>query len=584
MLGLASNTAALRKVKVRSAEVDVLLGRRQFERALAGVDWKPSGLPPGAILVVRRLSPARREGTAAGASFGERVSVALRGQASRARRPWLHADAIEAEAVLFTDEAELIACLVRDWLRGLVMHRWWWRSVLLDASPSAWLRREVLPRAERLVPAIALLATQDEAVEFVTRLEPAECVWVATMVAYCHAVPLAAGDGKLATARSSRHPMENAAPAGGAAGVARREALRRLLHEVPELRRSPLDAPQRRLLALALALTRAPTWARTPEIGIALDALDDPQVTVDAGSLEPLESPATPRPAAHVQQTARTSSSGHSEPHGRKSARSGDSVAHASSSISTGHRHLHTIDSPPLEHDAPGARRRSKLQRATQARESAAAKERIARAAAKAATKLSIDAVPAPVDATLGMARAPSHEPMPYPVESSVLIATRFGGLFYLLNAALALGIYADFTAPRAQGLALSPWDWLAMVGRAWFEEEIVADPVWAALASLAGRTPEEEPGRDFQPPSEDWFSDHLVTLHARIAFAVDAAEDDDLLALVCRHEAAIEVTAGMVHVHLALRDLPLRIRIAGLDRDPGWIPAAGRDVRFHFT
>ena len=28
---------------------------------------------------------------------------------------------------------------------------------------------------------------------------------------------------------------------------------------------------------------------------------------------------------------------------------------------------------------------------------------------------------------------------------------------------------------------------------------------------------------------------------------------------------------------------LPLAVRFAGLDRDPGWIPAAGCDVRFHF-
>jgi hypothetical protein len=38
------------------------------------------------------------------------------------------------------------------------------------------------------------------------------------------------------------------------------------------------------------------------------------------------------------------------------------------------------------------------------------------------------------------------------------------------------------------------------------------------------------------------------------------------------------------VDVHLSLADLPLAIRVAGLDRDAGWIPAAGRDLRFHFS
>ncbi|MFM7361412.1 MAG: hypothetical protein ACKO25_06245 [Cyanobium sp.] len=46
----------------------------------------------------------------------------------------------------------------------------------------------------------------------------------------------------------------------------------------------------------------------------------------------------------------------------------------------------------------------------------------------------------------------------------------------------------------------------------------------------------------------------------------------------------------GQVHigpermdVHLALNDLPLPLRLAGLDRDPGWLPAEGRTIAFHF-
>jgi hypothetical protein len=194
------------------------------------------------------------------------------------------------------------------------------------------------------------------------------------------------------------------------------------------------------------------------------------------------------------------------------------------------------------------------------------------------------DAAPVVGDAQSEANGAPAA-PMPVSgIEVASRVPTRFGGIFYLLNAALALGIYGDFTAPRAANLTLSPWDWLAMVGRAWFGDEIVGDPVWAVLADLAGRDRDEEPGRDFEPPSEDWFPGHLAMLQARIALAIGPREEADLTALVCRHEAGIEITAAMVHVHLSLRDLPLSIRIAGLDRDPGWIPAAGRDVRFHFA
>jgi hypothetical protein len=37
------------------------------------------------------------------------------------------------------------------------------------------------------------------------------------------------------------------------------------------------------------------------------------------------------------------------------------------------------------------------------------------------------------------------------------------------------------------------------------------------------------------------------------------------------------------VDVRYALADHPFEIRRAGLDRDPGWIPAAGRRLHFHF-
>jgi hypothetical protein len=179
-----------------------------------------------------------------------------------------------------------------------------------------------------------------------------------------------------------------------------------------------------------------------------------------------------------------------------------------------------------------------------------------------------------------------SAKPIPTPmseIETTPRVTTRFGGLFYLLNAALALELYGDFTAPRAKNLELSPWDWLAMVGRTWFGAELVSDPVWEVLAELAGRGPDEEPERDFQPPSENWLREHIQFLHRRLALALGAANGVDVPAAVCRYKAGIEVTAGAVHVHLALSDLPLSIRIAGLDRDPGWIPAAGRAVAFHF-
>jgi hypothetical protein len=51
----------------------------------------------------------------------------------------------------------------------------------------------------------------------------------------------------------------------------------------------------------------------------------------------------------------------------------------------------------------------------------------------------------------------------------------------------------------------------------------------------------------------------------------------------VLRRRARVFVTSTHVDVVLSLAELPLEVRFAGLDRTPGWVPAAGRFVSFHF-
>ena len=84
------------------------------------------------------------------------------------------------------------------------------------------------------------------------------------------------------------------------------------------------------------------------------------------------------------------------------------------------------------------------------------------------------------------------------------IVATEFGGIFFLINLALYLNLYGDFTTPAEQGLALSPWDLAALVGQEFCGEKILTDPVWPLLARLAGRTDQALPGQDFDPP-EAW-------------------------------------------------------------------------------
>jgi hypothetical protein len=81
------------------------------------------------------------------------------------------------------------------------------------------------------------------------------------------------------------------------------------------------------------------------------------------------------------------------------------------------------------------------------------------------------------------------------------VLETELGGVFYLLNLALFLELYGDFTRPLEPGIALDPWDLLALLAPRLLAEPSRRDALWPLLAQLAGRGPRERPGKGFRPP-----------------------------------------------------------------------------------
>ena len=641
MSPLPSHSATLRSVRMHGASGDPLRARQQMERALADVEWSPPGLPPRALLFVRRLVADGRSGLRAqseGGSFGRGVSAALRAHVASARRPGLHDDAAQADAVLFSDETEMLACLVRDWLQGVLSERWWWRGVLAGASPVVWLQQHVLSRGEVLVPvAIQLMqgpapsARATAPVEaWFARLDDAQARDAVAAVAQAHAlsgsstVPMQGGDGLHRTPdRSPTLPAVEEAAEAAETNPAQ-IALERLFGTAPELRESPLLPAQLLLLALVLALARDPSWARTPQLARALSLVDR-----IAAITNPVNRPAR-AVGGGASFDANTQAPDPSVPSPTPPrARTNPPIDTLSAANTEGH---------PM---APNSR----------AQAFAVVFDEITPPATTAAAPTS--------EAQLVPPRSTHERP------AATDNQTQFGGIFYLLNAALALGLYGDFTTPKTRGIALSPWDYLALVGRAWFGAEFVRDPVWALLAALAGRRAAQAPGRDFVAPAAwkidpswlapwgrvdtlrvhatrsrlsvrhgagfllfdvardstlrplaqaralcaaiaelrgarlsrscsagpalprtgtaRWLRWLLGYLEARLALALGVDAVDVVPCLVCRHAARVTASASDVDVELTLDGLPLAIRIAGLDRDPGWIPAAGRRLRFRF-
>jgi hypothetical protein len=79
------------------------------------------------------------------------------------------------------------------------------------------------------------------------------------------------------------------------------------------------------------------------------------------------------------------------------------------------------------------------------------------------------------------------------------------------------------------------------------------------------------------------WDGALALFLRARIHAALGAKDPGASVRMVLERAARVVATDTNVDVHMALADLPVEVRLAGLDRDPGWVPAAGRSVAFHF-
>jgi hypothetical protein len=164
-------------------------------------------------------------------------------------------------------------------------------------------------------------------------------------------------------------------------------------------------------------------------------------------------------------------------------------------------------------------------------------------------------------------------------------VDTEFAGIVYLVNLALHLELYGDFTQPARPGLDLPLGDFLALVGERSCGP-LRDDAIWTVLARLAGREPDDPPARDFLAPDggaiDRWLDGLVAMLGARAAAALDV-EENAALPFLCARAGRIALSPARLDAFFPLDEHPLAIRVAGLDRDPGWVPAAGRVIALHY-
>ena len=585
-----TNSTLINHLRVQSSERDAHSLQLRFSAMLNAAEFRPPALPPAAILIVRRmgreLPPVRLDWRSVRPppAWQAAASDALATLARRAVRPAHGSSESDGDCVLFLDRSELLACLASDWLDDALRSRWWWRCLfpredLVEALLRAWAE------SPQYVPAaLERLAKAGRAAPFLLRMQPAQVTALVKSILRVFALPdLERSVDALVFDEIETHLAEPLLDKQVllAAGVARVCDLRREDESlgdsvdgvapppafwVPEANVPELKKEHRILLIIALMTQRAPQVIRTRAFAAQVSEWAQRAAQAELPlkrfpaflGLPPAEFPVE----ATLDNRAIHSSESRESHRGAMVLES--NAPGSPPPVSTLHstvEHAETVSPPATTF-------RSEFEDVEERAEQQLAREEGANGDE-----------PYPATPTLEMVTPPEFcLALPF---DGIEIETEFGGVFYLINQAIYLGFYGDFSTPAEPGIDLAIWDFVALAGLNLIGEVLRDDPVWKLLATLSGRSEREEPGSSFDP---QLLSQLMAQMRDRLLLTLELERPDDLGAFLLRHNARVQVTDTHLEVFLSLEELPVPIRIARLDRDPGWVPAAGRHIAFHFV
>jgi hypothetical protein len=586
--------------------------RKHVEHWLASVAVDRLGLAADEILYVPRLRmrvPAHAE--AGGSRIPDQILEALRAELAGADSGWGEGF-VPGRAYRFTSRgryfAWLVALLVKN---GSAPARAAFVAATGEESLRQWQRAAVLGDGTAFVATVARLAESGCVARWVARFEPADIALVRQALEHSFAIPLETALAQLVRRRPPEAQPQPVVPMP--VPPALREAIASLEASGNDWRALP--APGKALLLAAVVLARNPSRSTTQaaELAAAIARFSDPAEAQFADTEWPLQEP---RPA------------------GRKATGPAPPIPPArgiGARLTERRTRSRTFSVPSAPASKGATSRPSHGEPVIQAGQIPATPAPDAQARSEPAPSMAVSPPPTTV-------RREQITPFLPP---DARFETGFGGLLFLLNAFIALDLYPDFTQPLGTRLDPSPL-WLAdRIGRFWFGAKYRRDPLaaWIAAHAASGELPStwraepewligfEIPGAPrlalrqgratLWHPAGFPLSDEAqarashrprrlagfrrpgiariapARLPAKLAdrwaaclaFYLDArlrrlcGSGLSLLALPAR----IQTRDLDLSARFALDHHPIQLRIAGLDRNPGWQPAEGRAIAFMF-
>jgi hypothetical protein len=571
--------------------------RGDVERWLSRVPVESLGLAPDELFYVPLLQLRLPQG-GSGTFVPDLILAKLRALlAAAGRGPWESWS--PGRAYRFAGRGRYYGWLVRLWVEGGSSGaRAAFEAATGHAALGAWQRRTVLRQPPELVATIARLAETGHAARWLERFDPADLALAR------HS--LRSGFG-LALPEPSASAPAQPVPAPSKAGDAPSDPPAVRFRETVEALRirgndwNALPAPARALLLASALIARAPSVSvrDAPSLAARIAAF---AMRPDAPAAErsPTAAPAVPEPIAGPLGIA-------AHPVAVAESKSAPFVL----------RPAAPLHEPLRQYRKPGAAMPT-------------AEPRKGRRP----------------DAGLPPAVVPQPTPAPGPLPPAqpflapdAAFDSAYGGLLFLINAFVALGLYPDFTQPLGRRLDPSPLWLVDRVGRYWFGARYRRDPLaaWIAANAAGGCLP-----RDWRA-KEEWLAGFgaapKLSLFRRGGRAtvwhpagfplLDGPERrlarplrrlgrrqrasigrpnarlpasgkdrwaaclalylDSRLRLSGAGLSLLELPARVVvrdldlHAGFRLDFHPIALRLAGVDRNPGWQPAEGRSIAFGF-
>lgn len=683
------------KLRVRGEGLESVATRLHLERLFGASDFSPVGLPPKAIVCIKKISDPRPRTLRLNHSdwqvsevWRNAVSKAVESFYRRAFRPISETVPAQAESIIFADNGELLACLAIDWCRGKLTENWWWRGLFPALGYAQTVAKMWLESAEFVPSAFQLLSKKGAAIRFVQKLQPHETKDLLQQIIQRFGLQKIAETLFEPIQKKAEIDVEKLAKAGEKKALLRRSDLLIFKkHEsvfstlIPEIKMSELSFDQECLLGVSLLLFRSPKIVRSLDFAQRLKTFrikNELGKTIAAKKFEEIFEQNAP-----LERKIKTS-----QKTTRKAQDKGEIQSVSPKSVKT-ERQLFAEQTDkkaekPFKQMQIEEKEFVKLTdtlpiEAQKFKETPIEAQKFKETKDKP-TKISFEmAQPEKSIEKLGKKETEKGEKSrkivrpsdmetafqdffeEFETEIEFNFQTRFGGIFYLLNLGLYLQLYSDFTESLETEIDLNIWDFIALLGLEFLGEEIKTDAVWDFLKTMAERENDDEFGQEFNqfqdwrmplewletfPKNQKWFlgkkgkrlvirhsegfnvvdvslggdaeaqlKDELEVYQKHFSEIVKAEKKDfsqikskkwlknlaeylqkrlfqalnrqtlnDLNAILFKRKAMITTSATHLDITFGLADLPIEVRLAGIDRDPGWIPAAGKFVYFHFA